>query len=100
MSLISVSSLSKSFGAEDIFREVSFSIAKGARFALVGPNGIGKRTFFAILSGWGDPSPGPGKPPKTSGWVIFPKGRNFKLEGTIGWPSWGLFRIRLARHRQ
>ncbi|MGE5374193.1 MAG: ATP-binding cassette domain-containing protein, partial [Bacteroidota bacterium] len=51
MSLITISSLSKSFGAEDLFAGVTFSVAKGARFALVGPNGIGKTTLLRILIG-------------------------------------------------
>ncbi|HSM70563.1 MAG TPA: ABC-F family ATP-binding cassette domain-containing protein, partial [Anaerolineales bacterium] len=51
MSLITVSSLSKSFGAEDLFGGVTFSVAKGARLALVGPNGIGKTTLLRILVG-------------------------------------------------
>jgi ATP-binding cassette subfamily F protein 3 len=51
MSLITVSSLSKSFGADDLFANVSFSVAKGARMALVGPNGIGKTTLLRILIG-------------------------------------------------
>jgi ATP-binding cassette, subfamily F, member 3 len=58
MSLINVSSLSKSFGAEDLFSGVTFSIAKGARFALVGPNGIGKTTLLRILIGQEEPSGG------------------------------------------
>jgi ATP-binding cassette, subfamily F, member 3 len=58
MSLITVSSLSKSFGAEDLFSGVTFSIAKGARFALVGPNGIGKTTLLRILIGQEEPSRG------------------------------------------
>jgi len=51
MSLITVSSLSKSFGAEDLFAGVTFSVAKGARLAIVGPNGIGKTTLLRILIG-------------------------------------------------
>jgi ATP-binding cassette subfamily F protein 3 len=51
MSLITVSSLSKSFGAEDLFSGVTFSVAKGARLAIVGPNGIGKTTLLRILIG-------------------------------------------------
>ena len=51
MSLITASSLSKSFGADDLFAGVSFSVAKGARMALVGPNGIGKTTLLRILIG-------------------------------------------------
>src|ERR1043165_6896697 len=58
MSLITVSSLSKSFGAEDLFSGVTFSVAKGARLALVGPNGIGKTTLLRILIGEEEPSHG------------------------------------------
>jgi ATP-binding cassette subfamily F protein 3 len=58
MSLISVTSLSKSFGAEDLFAGVTFSVAKGARLALVGPNGIGKTTLLRILIGEDEPSGG------------------------------------------
>ena len=58
MSLITVSSLSKSFGAEDLFSGVTFSVAKGARLAIVGPNGIGKTTLLRILIGQEEPSGG------------------------------------------
>jgi ATP-binding cassette subfamily F protein 3 len=58
MSLISVSSLSKSFGADDLFAGVTFTVAKGARLALVGPNGIGKTTLLRILIGEEEPSLG------------------------------------------
>ncbi|MBI5825656.1 MAG: ABC-F family ATP-binding cassette domain-containing protein [Chloroflexi bacterium] len=51
MSLITVSSLSKSYGPTDIFSGVSFSVVKGARMAIVGPNGIGKTTLMRILVG-------------------------------------------------
>jgi ATP-binding cassette subfamily F protein 3 len=58
MSLITVSSLSKSFGAEDLFSGVTFSVAKGARLAIVGPNGIGKTTLLRILIGQEEASGG------------------------------------------
>ena len=51
MSLLTVSSLSKSYGPTDIFSGVSFSVVKGARMAIVGPNGIGKTTLMRILVG-------------------------------------------------
>ena len=51
MSLITVSSLSKSYGPTDIFSGVSFTVSKGARMAIVGPNGIGKTTLMRILVG-------------------------------------------------
>ncbi len=58
MSLITVSSLSKSFGADDLFAGVTFSVAKGARLAIVGPNGIGKTTLLRIITGEEEPSSG------------------------------------------
>jgi ATP-binding cassette subfamily F protein 3 len=58
MSLITVSSLSKSYGPTDIFSGVSFTVAKGARMAIVGPNGIGKTTLLRILVGVDEPTSG------------------------------------------
>ncbi|PIV25939.1 MAG: ABC transporter ATP-binding protein, partial [Anaerolineae bacterium CG03_land_8_20_14_0_80_58_20] len=58
MSLITATSLSKSFGAEDIFRGVTFSVPKGARLAIVGPNGCGKTTLLRILVGEDEASSG------------------------------------------
>jgi ATP-binding cassette subfamily F protein 3 len=46
-----VSSLSKSFGADDLFRDVSFRVAPRERVALVGRNGAGKTTLLRILAG-------------------------------------------------
>ena len=83
MSLITVSSLSKSFGAEDIFHDVSFSIAKGARFALVGPNGIGKTTLLRILVGLEEPSAGKVTRAKNLRFGYLPQEADFQLEGTI-----------------
>jgi ATP-binding cassette subfamily F protein 3 len=83
MSLINVSSLSKSFGAEDIFREVSFSVAKGARFALVGPNGIGKTTLLRILVGSEEPSSGKVTRSRSLRIGYLPQEADFQLEGTV-----------------
>jgi ATP-binding cassette subfamily F protein 3 len=83
MSLITVSSLSKSFGAEDIFREVSFSVAKGARLALVGPNGIGKTTLLRILVGLEEPSVGKVTRSKSLRIGYLPQEADFQLEGTV-----------------
>ncbi len=83
MSLITVSSVSKSFGAEDLFHDVSFSVAKGARFALVGPNGIGKTTLLRILMGMEEPSAGKVTHARSLRLGYLPQEADFQLEGTV-----------------
>ena len=58
MSLISVSALTKSYGHIDIFANLSFGIAQGARLGIVGPNGVGKTTLLRILAGVDEASSG------------------------------------------
>ncbi len=58
MSLISAVNLAKSFGPTDIFSGISLSIPRGARIAIVGPNGVGKTTLLRILVGLEQPSAG------------------------------------------
>jgi ATP-binding cassette subfamily F protein 3 len=58
MPLLTASNLSKSFGPDDIFSGISLGIPRGARIAIVGPNGIGKTTLLRILIGLDEPSGG------------------------------------------
>ena len=83
MSLIAATSLSKSYGAEDIFRELSISVARGARLALVGPNGIGKTTLLRILVGLEEPSAGKVTRARSLRMGYLPQEADFQLEGTV-----------------
>lgn len=58
MSLLTAASLAKSYGPNDIFSDVSFTIPYRARIGLVGPNGVGKTTLFRILIGEEEASAG------------------------------------------
>lgn len=83
MSLITVSSLSKSFGAEDLFKNVTFSVAKGARLAIVGPNGIGKTTLLRILIGQEEPSSGTVTRAKNLRIGYLSQEADFELQGVL-----------------
>jgi ABC-2 type transport system ATP-binding protein len=56
--IISVSNLKKSFKNVHVLKNVSFSISKGAIFALLGSNGAGKTTAVRVLSTLSKPDGG------------------------------------------
>ncbi|MGA8026342.1 MAG: ABC-F family ATP-binding cassette domain-containing protein, partial [Bryobacteraceae bacterium] len=56
--LINVRSISKSFGAEPLFQNVSFTVSERDRVGLIGPNGSGKSTLMRILAGTVEPDDG------------------------------------------
>jgi len=56
--ILNAQSLSKSFGAEPLFRDVSFTVNERDRIALIGPNGSGKSTLLRILAGLVSPDTG------------------------------------------
>ncbi len=49
MSILTTHNLSKAYGPDDIFWEISVEVPQRARIALVGPNGAGKTTLLNIL---------------------------------------------------
>lgn len=49
MALLSLSNISKSFGANNLFNGISFSVENNHRIGLVGPNGCGKTTLLNII---------------------------------------------------
>lgn len=51
-------SISKAFGNRAIISDLSFELLRGERFALIGPNGVGKTTLIKMLTGTLTPDSG------------------------------------------
>src|SRR5678815_5897301 len=51
MHYVSAEGITKSFGAEPLFENISFNISEGDKVALVARNGFGKSTLLKILAG-------------------------------------------------
>jgi len=88
--LLSVESLSKSYGGVHAVRGVSFALDAGEILALIGPNGAGKSTCFNMLNGQTAPDSGrirllgqdiTGKPPREV-WRLG-VGRTFQITATF-----------------
>ena len=56
--IIAAQGLSKRYGAEPLFQNISFTVSEGERIGLIGPNGSGKSTLLEILYGRVHPDTG------------------------------------------
>ncbi|MBN1675468.1 MAG: ABC-F family ATP-binding cassette domain-containing protein [Kiritimatiellae bacterium] len=56
--MIAFKQVSKSFGAQQILKNVSFFVGAGERVGIVGPNGAGKSTVFHLIGGELSPDAG------------------------------------------
>jgi ATP-binding cassette subfamily F protein 3 len=58
MSLLTLSGVAKSHGAQHLFDGVDLQVGAGRRLAIVGPNGAGKTTLLEIITGDQEPDAG------------------------------------------
>ncbi|MFQ5614340.1 MAG: ABC-F family ATP-binding cassette domain-containing protein [Anaerolineae bacterium] len=58
MTIVSASNLGLSYGAHDVFTDISFGLSHGDRVGLVGPNGQGKTSLLRLIVGEEKPTAG------------------------------------------
>lgn len=58
MSILSCENLSISFGAFDLFKGITLTVANDAKIGLIGPNGVGKTSLLLLLAGINPPTTG------------------------------------------
>ena len=58
MIVCSVSDLGLSFGGEELFRGLTFSVSEGDRVGVIGVNGVGKSSLFRCITGEYTPTAG------------------------------------------
>jgi ATP-binding cassette subfamily F protein 3 len=63
-SVLSLASISKRYGSQIVFDNVSWAIPDGARVGLTGPNGAGKSTLLKVIAGVLEPDDGQVAVPK------------------------------------
>src|SRR6266478_5087767 len=56
--MMTISGMTKAFGAHVLFEDASLQVNRGDRIGLVGPNGAGKSTLFSLVLGLDTPDTG------------------------------------------
>ena len=51
MTLLSLANVGVSFGATELFKDVTFTVAEGERWGIIGRNGAGKTSIFRLVTG-------------------------------------------------
>ena len=79
--LLFVRNISKSIDGEKVLEDISITVNKGDKIALVGPNGLAKTTLFKILMGEIEPDSGDYSWGVTTSQAYFPKDNSAFFEG-------------------
>ena len=58
MTLLSCSNVGISFGATELLKDVTFTVAEGERWGVIGRNGAGKSSIFSVITGELSPTTG------------------------------------------
>lgn len=75
--------ISKNYGSKEVLREISFTLNRGDRAALLGPNGCGKTTLLRIIAGEESPDSGDIDLDQRAVLGYLPQGFDLALDQTI-----------------
>jgi ABC transport system ATP-binding/permease protein len=81
--IVNAQQITKAFGANPLFQNVSFTISDGDRIGLIGPNGSGKTTLLRILAGEVGPDSGEVSFRKRTRLACVEQDSRFKPEATV-----------------
>ena len=80
--LVNARAVSKTFGPDPLFENVSLTVHEGDRLGIIGPNGSGKSTFLQILAGKLEPDSGEVAMRKGTRLVYVPQNSEFAESAT------------------
>jgi len=81
--MINISGVYKSYGRQDLFRDLNLSINRGEKIGLIGPNGAGKTTLFSMILGEVDPDRGTIQKNKNISIGYLPQEASFSSHATV-----------------
>jgi ATP-binding cassette subfamily F protein 3 len=81
--MVSLNSVSKSYGTKVLFTDISLNINRQKKIGLIGPNGAGKTTFFSLILGEIEPSRGTIQVNKNIRIGYLPQESRFHSERTV-----------------
>ncbi|MEN9598668.1 MAG: hypothetical protein RL596_979, partial [Bacteroidota bacterium] len=83
MHYVSVEGLTKSYGINPLFKNISFHINEGDKIALIARNGVGKSTLLRIIAGIETPDSGTCKINKEVTVALFEQDPQFQEDKTV-----------------
>src|SRR6056297_114206 len=96
--MIKVVNVSKSFGAETLFTDISVNINPGERVGLVGRNGHGKTTLLRLITGEESPDTGSVTVPRDYRLGFLPQTLNFSGQTILDEACMGLPEFQRHEH--
>src|SRR5688572_2231302 len=91
MTQIAVTNVDVEFGATTLFRDISFTVAAGERWGIIGRNGTGKTTLFRLITGEMVPTRGVVSKPAALKVSLLEQHRNFGTATTVWEAAAGAF---------